>query len=196
MLISRLAPIVDLILSYIEGLACILVAIALSLKDVLLLVATVSLTVRLFMVQSNQPVMDAVAVLAVKGPAIRSSRRPSCSYCDKQGHTVDTCFSRKKDLQSQVDSIDKAIERKTAAKTSAKLIALDTLSQSVQSTVSNRKVQKALSSTASEFSPPGTVSDKVNVPQAKGPAIYVDTGAYFSKPARENVPAPPANYFF
>ena len=57
MVISRSAPFVDLLLSYIGGLASILVALGASLKDVLLVVATVSLTARLFLTQPRTHIL-------------------------------------------------------------------------------------------------------------------------------------------
>ena len=205
-LITRLAPVVDLILSYVGDLAYVLLAITLSLKDILLLVATASLTFKLFVDRPDQPVLNAAPISVAKGSA--PGTRPSCVYCNRQGHTFDSCYNRRADLQSQLNSIERELERKAAAKASKKPVALDTSSQGDSSTASNRRIQKALKESASASPQPDAGSSTVGVPRVKGPvnggyvprtngpAVYVDTGAFFSKPVRTWVPPPPANYFY
>ena len=193
-LITRLAPVVDLILSYVGDLAYILLASTLSLKDVLLLVATASLTFKIFVDRPDQPILNSAPVSAAKDSA--PGTRPSCVYCNKQGHTLNTCYCRRADLLSQLTSIERELERKAAAKASQRPVALDTSSQGNPSTVSNRRIQKALKENASASPQPDAGSSAVSAPRTNGPAVYVDTGAFFSKPVRAWVPPPPANYFY
>ena len=113
--ISRSAPFVDLLLSYIGGLASILVALGASLKDVLLVVATVSLTARLFMTQPR-------ANVAVKAPEPSSSTGSACSFCGMSNHSVTTCFKKKRALQAQIDAIETAAKERAQDMLSANLL--------------------------------------------------------------------------
>ena len=202
-LITRVAPLVDLILLYVGDLAYVLLAITLSLKDVLLLIATASLTFKLFVDRPDQPILNSAPVSVAKGSA--PGTRPSFAYCRKLGHTSDTCFARKADLLSQLASIERELERKAAAKASRKPVALDTSSQGDSSTVSNRRIRKALRESASASPQPGATGSTRGALRAKGPvnggyipsatepAVYLDTGAFFERPTR--VWHPQANYW-
>mmetsp|Transcript_6882 Transcript_6882/g.10970 ORF Transcript_6882/g.10970 Transcript_6882/m.10970 type:complete len:295 (+) Transcript_6882:1985-2869(+) len=201
-LITRVAPLVDLILLYVGELAYILLAITLSLKDVLLLIATASLTFKLFVDRPDQPILNCAPVSVAKGSA--PGTRSTCEYCRKLGHTFDSCFARKADLLSQLASIERELERKAAAKASRKPVTLDTSSQGDSSSVSNRRVRRALRKSASASPQPESAGSTVNAPRVKGPVnggyvpnatgpVYLDTGAFFERPTR--VWHPQANYW-
>ena len=156
--------------------------------------ATASLTFKLFVDRPDQPILNTAPISAAKDSA--PGTRPSCVYCNRQGHTVDTCFKRRADLLSQLASIERELERKVAAKASNRPVALDTSSQGGLSTVSNRRIRKALKENASVSPQPDAGSSTVSAPRTNGPAVYVDTGTFFEQPVRAWVPPPPANYFY